>query len=244
MEKNWCIKAKLHLTFNTIGSCNDLLPIWSKAFTQVTVTSQLLNSSSPGQNGRQFADNIFKHIFLNIKVRILVQISLKFVPKGPIDNNKSAMVQIMAWCRTGNKPLPEPMLIQFTNAYMRHKGEMSWSHSYLHSSIWPWTIKLSGVKSWDKYFFFFFFQEKHLKSCPPPPKASIFVVCWPPLILCVLTFRVASKHCTHLHDSGSLLKQNSLFQMSSITQADTKNSREHPTDINITFFLLQRCQNP
>ena len=32
------------------------------------------------------ADNIFKRIFLNDNVRILIQISLKFVPKGPIDN--------------------------------------------------------------------------------------------------------------------------------------------------------------
>ena len=33
----------------------------------------------------------------------------------------------MAWRRTGNKPLPEPMLSQFTHAcYMRHSGEMSW----------------------------------------------------------------------------------------------------------------------
>ena len=50
---------------------------------------------------------------------ILIQISLKFVPKGPIDN-KWALDQVMAWRRIGDKPLPEPMLIQFTDAYMRH----------------------------------------------------------------------------------------------------------------------------
>ena len=47
----------------------------------------MLNSSSPGQNGRHFADDIFKCIFMNENVRISIQISLKFVPKGPIDNN-------------------------------------------------------------------------------------------------------------------------------------------------------------
>ena len=31
--------------------------------------------------------------------------------KDPIDK-KSALVQIMAWCRIGDKPLPEPMPIQ------------------------------------------------------------------------------------------------------------------------------------
>ena len=39
--------------------------------------------------------------------------------KGPIDN-KSALIQVMAWRRTGVKPLPEPMLAQFTDVYMRH----------------------------------------------------------------------------------------------------------------------------
>ena len=59
------------------------------------------------------ADDIFKCIFLNESVRISIKISLKFVPKGPIDN-KSALVQVMAWRRTGDKPLSEPMLTQFT----------------------------------------------------------------------------------------------------------------------------------
>ena len=55
---------------------------------------------------------------------ILVQIALKFAPKGPIGNDV-ALVQVMAWRWTGDKPLPEPMLTQFTYAYMRHLGEMS-----------------------------------------------------------------------------------------------------------------------
>ena len=58
-------------------------------------------------------------IFLNENDRIPIQISLKFVPMSPIDN-KSALVRGMAWRRTGDKPLPEPMMIQFTDAYMRH----------------------------------------------------------------------------------------------------------------------------
>ena len=62
-----------------------------------------LNSSPPGQNGSNFADNIFRCIFMNEKFCILIKISLKFVPRGPSDNNP-ALVQIMAWCRIGNKP--------------------------------------------------------------------------------------------------------------------------------------------
>ena len=52
-------------------------------------------------NGCHFADdNIFKDIFLYENVWILTEISLKFVPKGPI-NNIPALVQIMAWRRPG-----------------------------------------------------------------------------------------------------------------------------------------------
>ena len=80
-----------------------------------------VNSSPPGQNGRHFAGSIFKSIFLIKKFGIWIRISFKFVPKGSIDN-KSVLVQVMAWHRTGDKPLPEPMLTQFTDDYMRHPG--------------------------------------------------------------------------------------------------------------------------
>ena len=50
---------------------------------------------------------------------ILIKISLKLVFHGPIDNNP-ALVQIMAWRRIGDKPLSEPMLTQFTDAFLRH----------------------------------------------------------------------------------------------------------------------------
>ena len=57
-----------------------------------------------------FPDDIFKRIFLNENVWILIKISLKFVPKGLI-NNIPALVQIMAWRRPGDKPLFEPMMV-------------------------------------------------------------------------------------------------------------------------------------
>ena len=65
------------------------------------------------------ADDNFKCTLLNENDRILIRISLKFVPKSPIDN-KTALVQVMAWRQTGDKPLPEPMLTQFTDTNMRH----------------------------------------------------------------------------------------------------------------------------
>ena len=69
-----------------------------------------LNTLRPRQNGRHFADYTFKRIFVNENVRISIEISLKFVPRGPI-NNIPALVQIMAWCRPGDKPLSEPVMV-------------------------------------------------------------------------------------------------------------------------------------
>ena len=78
------------------------IPLWG--------TFLVINTLRPRQNGRHFAEDIFKRIFMNKNVRISINISLKFVPKGLI-NNIPALVQIMAWCRPGDKPLSEPMMV-------------------------------------------------------------------------------------------------------------------------------------
>ena len=65
-----------------------------------------INTLRPRQNGGHFADDIFKRIFFDENVWISIQVSLKFVPKGRI-NNIPALVQIMAWRRPGDKPLSE-----------------------------------------------------------------------------------------------------------------------------------------
>ena len=65
------------------------------------------------------AEDSFYCIFVNKNDIIPIQVSQKYVPSSPIDN-KPALVQVMAWCQTGEKPLPEPMMTQFIDAYMRH----------------------------------------------------------------------------------------------------------------------------
>ena len=70
-----------------------------------------VNTLRPRQHGRHFADDTFKRIFLNENVEILIEVSLKFVHKGPI-NNIPALVQIMAWRQPGDKPLSEPMVVR------------------------------------------------------------------------------------------------------------------------------------
>ena len=70
-----------------------------------------VNSLRSRQNGRLFADDTCKRIFLNENIIISTKNSLKFVPKGLIDNIP-ALVLIMAWGRPGDKPLSDPMLIK------------------------------------------------------------------------------------------------------------------------------------
>ena len=57
-----------------------------------------VNTLRPRQNGRLFADDIFKYISVNENVWISIEMSLKFVPKGAI-SNIPALVQKMAWRR-------------------------------------------------------------------------------------------------------------------------------------------------
>ena len=87
------------------------------------------NILRPRQNGRHFAD-IFKCIFLNENVCVSIKISLIFVPNGLINYKSSLvqimacrlLVQIMAWCRAGDKPLSEAKRARFIDAYMRHSS--------------------------------------------------------------------------------------------------------------------------
>ena len=61
--------------------------------------------------GREKMDVIshFQVHFFNENIPI--EISLKFVPRGPI-NNIPALVQIIAWRRPGDKSLSEPMMVR------------------------------------------------------------------------------------------------------------------------------------
>ena len=63
----------------------------------------------PRQNCCHFAD-ISKYIFLKVNVWILLRIPLKFVSMVQI-NIVLALVQIMGWCRPGDKPLSETMMM-------------------------------------------------------------------------------------------------------------------------------------
>ena len=59
-----------------------------------------INTLRLRENGRHFSDYIFKCIFLNENILLLLKISLKFVPNI---NNIPALIEVMAWRRVGDK---------------------------------------------------------------------------------------------------------------------------------------------
>ena len=65
----------------------------------------------PRQNGRHFADDLFKSIFLNGNVWISNKFSLNVVPTVTV-NNIPSLFKIMAWRLVGAKPLSETMLVR------------------------------------------------------------------------------------------------------------------------------------
>ena len=102
----WCIMGFLRWVYYIHIKLWDVIP------------HPCLNTLRPRGNEQHFADDIFKRIFFNENVWISIKISLKFVPRGPI-NNISALVQIMVWRRSGNKPLSEPMMVSLpTHIYV------------------------------------------------------------------------------------------------------------------------------
>ena len=100
LQFHWSLFLKVYLT------------LWFRYwFGAEQLPSHYFNTLRPRQNGRLFADDTFKRIFLNETVIISIKISLKFVPKG-LFNNIPALVLIMAWRRPGDKPLSEPMMVR------------------------------------------------------------------------------------------------------------------------------------
>ena len=123
---------------------------------------QCVKSLRPRQNGCHFAENIFKYIFLNDNAWISIKISLKFVPKGPI-NNIPAFVQIMAWCRPGDKPLSEPMMIRLLTHICVTRPQ--WVKSWFTHILWKIWISF-GTNKGEKsklYKSEFWFNEYNLQ---------------------------------------------------------------------------------
>ena len=92
-----------------------------------------VNSSPPGQNSPHFPDDISRCLFGEWKILYFIKISLKFVPKGPIDN-KPALVQIMDRPWIGTRPFSEPTLTDSLTHVCGTRGR--WVNSSWHSDTY------------------------------------------------------------------------------------------------------------
>ena len=89
------------------------------------------------RNRRHFAGDILKRIFWNENLWILIKISLKFIPKHPV-NNITALVQIIAWRWAGNKQLCKPMIALFADVYIC----ITWTQRVNSEGLAWWKCKL------------------------------------------------------------------------------------------------------
>ena len=119
-----------------------------------------LNTLRLRQNGRHFADDTLKRILVNENVRISIKISLKFVPKGPI-NNIPTLVQIMAWRRSGDKPLSESMMVSLPTHICVTRPQ--WVNSLAPGRSGPIFCLLLGVST----------------GCAQPITGQVTSVTWP-----------------------------------------------------------------
>ena len=116
----------------------------------IDLSCQVLpNSLRPRRNRRYNADDIFKCIFLKENVWIPTKMSLKFVPKGPV-NNVPAFVQIMAWCRLDDKPLSGPMMVSRIDSNCEAQGSITQSFNYVarltgRESLWAKRIYVQDL---------------------------------------------------------------------------------------------------
>ena len=138
LNKDFLSHPYLIYLVNTIGDCcwwpvslhflrsNNTDLVFPKYF-DFRTRRLIFSTLRPRQDGHHFEDDNVRCIFLYEDIWISINISLKCIPKGQI-NNIPALVQIMAWRRPGDKPLSEPMmfsLLIYIYIYMGHSASMS-----------------------------------------------------------------------------------------------------------------------
>ena len=136
------------MSINTFLHRNRHLEVLQSRIDVNNYIMQSLNTLRPRQYSRHFPDDIFNFIFLNENVWILLQISLKFVPKVRI-NNIPALVQIMAWRRSSDRPLSHLMLV---NLLTRHSVSMSLKCGEIFRKILLYFLmSCSGQNSYSEF---------------------------------------------------------------------------------------------
>ena len=82
------------------------------------IAYEMFNTLRLRQNGHHLEDDTVKFIYLRENCFLSIQILLKCILDGPV-NNAVVAVQIMTWPWTGDKPLTELMMKKFIDAHMQ-----------------------------------------------------------------------------------------------------------------------------
>ena len=123
-----------------------LLTVWLTAPIIDGGLINCINTLRQRQNGCHFPDDIFKSIFLNENVWILIKISLRFLLKGLI-NNIPALVQIMAWCRSGDKPLSDQWWFDYWCLHTSlGLNELNYGYTTMHYTR-RWLLSTVGIST-------------------------------------------------------------------------------------------------
>ena len=155
---------------------------WPSCQTKSGVVSDFicLNTLMMRQNGRNFPD-ISRCVFLYENVWILIKISPRFAPKGPI-NNIAALVQVRAWHWPGDKPLSEQMIVRLLTDICNTR--LQWV--YAHGTPIKWLLKewqgliCAGANAWQicsslEHLYFHFPKMQSLLYLVPN---YIFITWW------------------------------------------------------------------
>ena len=160
MARLWLKFAQTRL--NCTGPSQTALVVVFSVAIAASVPLTLLKTLRPIQNGRLFADDNFKCIFLNANVRISIKISLKFVTGGPTDHIPT-LVQIMAWRWPGDKPLSEPMMVRLPTHSCVTRPQ--WVKAVCHLLGTSWTkCDLSSISLIQSHIYATFFKHFNFRK--------------------------------------------------------------------------------
>ena len=113
VDESICTESPEKLWFQKDERCTESLECWQRPWTfaswQTSVFNVHITPHTLTNRGRDKMAAILQTVPSS---SFFYMTFLKFVAKGPIDNNP-ALVKIMAWRRPGDKPLSEPMMVIF-----------------------------------------------------------------------------------------------------------------------------------
>ena len=72
-------------------------------------------NSFPPEKMSVISQTTVSNAFSLMRNLYLIQVSIKFAPKGPVDNTP-VLVQVMAWRPKRDKPLSKPMVTDLSDA--------------------------------------------------------------------------------------------------------------------------------